>query len=84
MDYTEMGAGEMYQAVGGDASKWATAFTQITKGRTLDEDDMLGWFANAMQAALDFQHGQPILCGDHAQFLLDRDSGIEAGTDETP
>lgn len=74
MDYAAMSAGEMYQACGNDAMKWAEAFGQITAGRTLDGDDMLGWFANAMQAALDFQHGQPILCGDHAEWLIERET----------
>ena len=69
-DYNAMNPGEMYQACGGDALKWAEAFCQITANRTLSEEDMLGWFANAMQAALDFQHGQPILCGDHAEWLM--------------
>ena len=55
-DYLAMSAGAMLQAVGDDASKWATAFCQIAaklgvtqKGAPIDEAWMIGWFANAIE-----------------------------------
>lgn len=73
MNYAEMSPGEMYQTLGCDASKWAAAFCQMHPGTGLDEGMMIGWFANAMMAQVDFQDGcQPILCGDHAEWLLER------------
>lgn len=70
-DYAAMSPGAMYHALGNDAMKWAEAFMQITGGKVEHQDEAFGWFANAMCAAIDFQHGTTILCGDHAQWLLD-------------
>lgn len=79
-NYVAMTGGEMYQACGDDASKWAEAFCQIASsdnpmGNAMrafpntDRDElhssMMSWFANAMMAQVDFQNGkQPVLCGD--------------------
>jgi hypothetical protein len=72
-NYTEMTSGELYHSLGCDAAKWAQAFCQMHPKSGLDEGVMIGWFANAMMAQVDFQGGrQPILCGDHAQWLIDR------------
>jgi hypothetical protein len=50
-DYTEMQAGDMLQAVGDDAVKWAKAFCQIIPGA--DEALMIAWFANAIEHSSD-------------------------------
>ena len=57
-----------------DAQAWAEFFiaTQKQTGFVIDEDLMIGWFANAMMAMHDHlvNKGQPIN-GDHAQHLID-------------
>ena len=55
-DYTKMQAGDLLQAVGDDAAKWAAAFVQhATKlGHSgIDERWMIGWFANAIEHSSD-------------------------------
>ena len=58
-----------------DAQVWAKFFleTQKQTGFVIDEELMIGWFANAMMAMHDhlIHKGQPIN-GDHAQYLIDR------------
>lgn len=73
MDYTKLSAPDFLKAVGTDADKWADAFLQITStyDHPVDKGDMIGWFANAMMAMHDHLQGNPILNGDHAQYLLD-------------
>lgn len=74
MNYKELDAPEFLSAVGTDASKWAEAFMQINGARLadIDESTMIGWFANAIMAMHDKLQGNPILNGDHAQYLIDR------------
>ena len=36
-----------------DASKWAKAFCQIFPDTGVDEDTMMGWFANAIEISHD-------------------------------
>jgi hypothetical protein len=58
-DHLAMGAGQMLESVGDDASKWADAFVQTAQSRLdaggdaremlLDTGWMLGWFANAIE-----------------------------------
>lgn len=50
-DYTAMDAAEMLSALRDDAQKWAQAFMQITAkyDHPVDEGDMIGWFANAIE-----------------------------------
>ena len=72
VDYMAMSPGEMYMALGNDAEKWTEAFFQSHPDGKVDREVMFAWVCNMMMAAVDFQHGQPILCGDHAQFLLDQ------------
>jgi hypothetical protein len=50
-----------------DARVWAEEFVRIHGG---DVDLMIGWFANAIMAGHD--HGKGPLCGDHAEYLLNR------------
>lgn len=73
-NYNTMSAPEFLDAVGIDAQKWSEAFMQITKG-SVDEGDMIGWFSNAMMAMHDHLHGNPIMNGDHAQYLIDKETG---------
>lgn len=40
-----------------DASAWAKFFMETTKGKDVSEDDMIGWFANAMMAMHDYLKG---------------------------
>lgn len=74
-DYTAMSSGEMVTRCGDSAEKWAAAFWQHARKHGLpDEHGMLGWFANAIEAACDKRAGR-VLNGDHAQFLVDRALG---------
>jgi len=55
-----------------DAMEWTKYFRQKNPNCNIDDDVMLGWFANAMMAMHDhiMLRGQPIN-GDHAQWLVD-------------
>jgi len=54
MDYTAV-AHKLGDVCKDDASKWAEAFYQIRAkhGFPADESNMIGWFANAIEAACD-------------------------------
>lgn len=54
-----------------DAMAWTRFFRETHPDCNVDDDVMLGWFANAMMAMHDhiFQSGP--LNGDHAQHILD-------------
>lgn len=54
-DYTSMKAPDLLLAMGDDASAWAAAFCQHAKklGHDIDEDWMIGWFANAIEHSSD-------------------------------
>lgn len=60
-----------------DARAWAKFF-MATRAQTpdlvIDEDVMVGWFANAMMAMHDHLMGGGPLNGDHAQYLLDQEA----------
>lgn len=61
-----------------DARAWAKFFMETkaaNPGFVIDEEIMIGWFANAMMAMHDHLmiKGQPIN-GDHAQHILDQNS----------
>lgn len=61
-----------------DAQAWAKFFMTIQNdnpGRVLDEEIMIGWFANAMMAMHDhlILKGAPIN-GDHAEYLLSKET----------
>lgn len=56
INYTAMREGELLNALGDDAMKWAIAFVQIAKANkwtidNLDEGLMVAWFANAIENA---------------------------------
>jgi hypothetical protein len=46
----DLSDGDLLQAMGTDAEKWAAAFKTINRLRVLDEDLLTGWFANAIEA----------------------------------
>lgn len=52
IDYASMSSGDLLQAMGDDATKWAAAFVQIAEKQGhhgIDEGWMIGWFANAIE-----------------------------------
>ena len=56
-----------------DAQTWARFFMQTIKEKpsiVIDEELMIGWFANAMMAMHDHLQGIKCLNGDHLEFLL--------------
>lgn len=71
--YQEMSGPEMLDACRDDASKWAAAFCEIAraKGLDIDEDWMIGWFANAIEHSQDVRHGTgPIVLPDGSAFFI--------------
>jgi len=50
-DYTEIESSKMAGVLGTDAMEWAKAFVQFKAKHdfVIDEDLMVGWFANAME-----------------------------------
>lgn len=71
--YTAMRDGDLLDALGVDAQKWAAAFCQHARklnGLSIDPEWATTWFANAMMAMHD--HGRGPINGDHAQHLLDK------------
>lgn len=57
-----------------DAQAWAQFFMKTMKenpDHVIDEELMIGWFANAMMAMHDFIKKPGPINGDHAQHLLD-------------
>ncbi len=76
MDYTKLNGPDLLHEMGQDASKWAAAFCQMhparcSDGTFIDEDLMLGWFANAIMHAIDCERGT-VINGEHAEYLLSR------------
>ena len=68
-----MEAGDWLAYLGTDARKWAQAFLTMNFAPAgIDEDLMTAWFANAIMTGHDAALGNPPLCGEHAQWLLDR------------
>jgi hypothetical protein len=71
LNYAAMTGGDLLATLGMDGMKWAQAFRQINPDCSVEDDTMLGWFCNAIMAGYDHAHGNPPLCGDHAQWLLE-------------
>jgi hypothetical protein len=71
VDYKKLNGSDLLHEMGQDASKWAAAFCQMHPDANVDEDLMLGWFANAIMHALDTERGT-IINGEHAEYLLSR------------
>ncbi len=51
--------GELLKYMGTDAAKWAQEFCKIARdhGQKIDEEIMIGWFANAIMAGHDAATG---------------------------
>lgn len=73
IDYTKLKEHELYDACGTDAAKWAAAFRQIAVKlgySDMDEDWLIGWFANPMMAMHDHVLGiKPIVLPDGSAFI---------------
>jgi hypothetical protein len=69
-----MDGGAFLDFLGTDGARWMRAFRALNPECNIDDDVMLGWFCNAIMTGHDAALGNPPLCGDHAQWLLDRDS----------
>jgi hypothetical protein len=54
--YSEMSPGDMLNAVGTDAAKWATAFRE--QYPQVPQDVAVGWFSNAMMAMWDLTNSR--------------------------
>lgn len=71
-DYTKMDGPKLVNTCGSDAYKWADAFCQLNPDVDIDQDVLMGWFANAIMTSLDMSNGT-IINGDHARYLIDND-----------
>ncbi len=70
MNYRHLDGPALLHTMGRDASKWAAAFCELHPDANVDEDLMLGWFANAIMHALDLERGT-VINGEHAEYLLE-------------
>jgi hypothetical protein len=55
-----------------DARAWVKFFRERNPECNVSDSVMLGWFSNAMMAMHDHLMGNPILNGDHLQYLIDK------------
>lgn len=58
IDYTAMDGPTLLAACGDSGAKWAAAFCQHAEKRgisKIDEDWMMGWFANAIESSHDLR-----------------------------
>ncbi len=69
MDYTLLNGPDMLHEMGQDAAKWAEAFSQLVPEANVDQDVMIGWFANAIMHTLDTERGT-VINGEHAEYLI--------------
>lgn len=60
---------ELLRRLGVDGKLWAEEFHKHFP--SVEVDDAIGWFCNAMMAMHDYLKGSPVHNGDHAQYLLD-------------
>lgn len=80
--YTDMEAGDMLQALGADAAKWADAFCE--QFPDVPQDIAIGWFANAMMAMWDvtnsnITHDDSALADHISALVRNRDLWRELG-----
>ena len=70
--YNEMTGPELLAACRDDARKWADAFCEIiSDGRAIDEEMMIGWFANAIEHSYDIRTGNgPTILPDGSAFFV--------------
>lgn len=61
--YREMSGPAIAAACRDDGAKWAAAFCEHAKafGHDIDEDWMIGWFANAIETAHDVREGRGLI-----------------------
>lgn len=81
--WAKMSPGEMVQACGQDAMKWAEAFCAL-KPETIDVDVMFGWFANAMMTMWDVAnsnatHSDELLVDHISALVRNRDLWRDLG-----
>jgi len=72
MDYTKLEGGDLLQACGTDAAKWAAAFCQTVEKNeiVIDEGFMIAWFANAIMNTHDQLTGQgPVVLPDGSAIV---------------
>ncbi len=73
-DYTKMTGGEVLEACGTDAAKWAAAFMQHRDKNGpdyVDESMMICWFANAIMNTHDIITGNgPVVLPDGSAFCV--------------
>jgi len=69
-DYTKLNGVDLVHECGDQATKWAKAFCQLNPKVNVDEDILMGWFANAIEHSHDIRTGT-VINGDHAQYLID-------------
>ena len=60
-----------------DAAAWTKFFRECNPNCNVEDDAMLGWFANALMAMHDhlMYKGAP-LNGDHAEYLINKENGV--------
>lgn len=72
-----------------DARAWARFYTE-TRNQSADpanfdsEDNMLGWFANAMMAMHDHLHGGGPMNGDQAEYMMAQEAALAAAPAAAP
>lgn len=68
-----MESGDLLDYMGFDARKWAEKFCEIiSDGRAIDEDMMVGWFANALMVGYDKGRGVEVTrLPDGSAFIVD-------------
>ena len=72
IEYTKLSDSDLLHELGMDGKKWADAFRQLNPKCNVADGTMLGWFCNAIMAGYDAASGGGPICGDHAQYLLDK------------
>lgn len=74
VDYTAMEGPELLAACADKGIKWAAAFNQhaIKLGyQPMDEDWLMGWFANAIEHSYDVRTGSgPVVLPDGSAFFV--------------
>lgn len=66
-----------------DAEAWVKFFRECNPNCNVDDQVMLGWFANAMMAMHDHlvYQGAP-MNGDHADYLLNQKNQTESNNEQ--
>lgn len=80
-DYTKLEGADLLHELNDDARQWAVAFRQHFPDCGVDEETLLGWFANAIERSWDYRTGA-IHNGDHMEYDLSRARQMDAGREE--